>query len=117
MEYIQEFRKKNQNDLMTEYNNIRQKYPDRIPVLVDRARKEDPKLDKNKYLCPTDLTLGQFVNVIRKRLKVGPEQALYFFVGRNTLVPLGHCMTQVFAEHAVDGFLEIKYCKESTFGQ
>ena len=45
---------------------IRVKFPDRVPVIVDRlpkARVGD--LDKKKYLVPTDLTVGQFYFLIR----------------------------------------------------
>ena len=39
---------------------------------------------------PADLTVGQFVYVIRKRIKVGPEKAIFMFV-KNTLPPTGEC--------------------------
>ena len=44
---------------------------------------------------PADLTVGQFVYVIRKRIKVSPEKAIFMFV-KNTLPPTGahsyrHC--------------------------
>lgn len=37
---------------------------------------------------PADLTVGQFVYVIRKRIRVTPEQAIFMFV-RNVLPPTG----------------------------
>ncbi|BBG99993.1 Ubiquitin-like superfamily protein, partial [Prunus dulcis] len=60
---------------------IREKYPDRIPVVVERAEKSDvPEIDKKKYLVPADLTVGQFVYVVRKRIKLGPEKAISFLL-------------------------------------
>eukprot|EP00126_Sphaerothecum_destruens_P007225 Sdes_comp19748_c0_seq1m11761 len=54
---------------------IRTKYPDRIPVIVEKAEKSDiTEIDKKKYLVPMDLTVGQFVYVIRKRIKLSPEK-------------------------------------------
>lgn len=41
-----------------------------------------------RYLVPSDLTVGQFVYVIRKRIKVSPEKAIFMFV-RNVLPPTG----------------------------
>eukprot|EP00494_Astrolonche_serrata_P022400 UN22657 len=38
-----------------------------------------------RFLVPADLTVGQFVYVIRKRIKLQPEQAIFLFV--NTTVP------------------------------
>lgn len=37
---------------------------------------------------PADLTVGQFVYVIRKRIKVSPEKAIFMFV-KNHLPPTG----------------------------
>ncbi|GAA5982691.1 hypothetical protein JCM11641_002338 [Rhodosporidiobolus odoratus] len=60
-----------------EAERIRQKYPDRIPVICEKADKTDiPAIDKKKYLVPADLTVGQFVYVIRKRIKLAPEKAI-----------------------------------------
>ena len=39
-----------------------------------------------RYLVPGDLTVGQFVYVIRKRIKLTPEKAIFVFVG-NVLPP------------------------------
>lgn len=42
-------------------------------------------LDKKKYLVPSDLTVGQFYFLIRKRIYLRPEDALFFFV--NNVIP------------------------------
>ena len=42
------------------------KYPDRVPVIVERLPKAQiGDLDKKKYLVPVDLTIGQFYFLIR----------------------------------------------------
>ena len=39
-------------------------------MIVEKAEKSDiSDIDKQKYLVPADLTVGQFVYVIRKRIK------------------------------------------------
>ncbi|CAH1445788.1 unnamed protein product [Lactuca virosa] len=49
----------------SESSRIREKYPDRVPVIVDKAEKSDiPDIDKKKYLFPVDLTIGKFVYVV-----------------------------------------------------
>lgn len=69
-----------------EADRIRQKYPDRIPVICEKVEKSDiPTIDKKKYLVPADLTVGQFVYVIRKRIKLNPEKAIFIFV--NEILP------------------------------
>ncbi len=100
-----------------EADNIRLKYPDRIPCIVERAYKSDINLiDKKKYLVPSDLTLGQFINVIRKRIKLSPEKAIFVFI--NNVIPQSSSLiSQIYAEHKnEDGFLYIVYSSENTFG-
>lgn len=41
-----------------------------------------------RYLVPADLTVGQFVYVIRKRIKLSAEKAIFIFVD-NALPPTG----------------------------
>jgi len=69
-----------------EGEKIRKKYPDRVPVIVEKAPKARiGDLDKKKYLVPSDLTVGQFYFLIRKRIHLRPEDALFFFV--NNVIP------------------------------
>ncbi len=96
---------------------IRSKYPDRIPVICEKAsRSSIPDIDKKKYLVPSDLTVGHFVYVIRKRIKLPPEQAIFIFINGN--IPAnGVMMSAMFDEHAdPDGFLYVTYSGENTFG-
>lgn len=100
-----------------EARRIREKFPGRVPVIVERAAKSDiPQIDKQKFLVPGDLTMGQFVYVIRKRLALPAEKALFVFVG-NTLPTTGSLMREIFGQYAdPDGFLYVQYSGESTFG-
>ena len=84
-----------------------------LQVIVERAEssKSIPDIDKKKwvtwtqlsprsspsltsnvacrrYLVPADLTVGQFVYVIRKRIKLSPEKAIFIFID-NKLPPSG----------------------------
>ena len=66
-----------------ESKRIRNKYPDRIPLICEKDCREKivNDIDKKKYLVPTDLTLGQFVYIIGKRIKINPEKAIFIFIG------------------------------------
>lgn len=48
----------------------------------------DLNLEHCRYLVPADLTVGQFVYVIRKRIKLSAEKAIFIFVD-NVLPPTG----------------------------
>ena len=55
-------------------------------VIVEKAPKARVgDLDKKKYLVPSDLTVGQFYFLIRKRVQLRAEDALFFFV--NNVIP------------------------------
>lgn len=100
-----------------EAQRIRSKYPDRIPVICEKADRSDiPDIDKKKYLVPADLTVGQFVYVIRKRIKLSPEKAIFIFIN-NVLPPTAALMSSIYEEQKdEDGFLYITYSGENTFG-
>lgn len=100
-----------------ESERIRRKFPDRIPVIIEKynySKIED--IDKTKYLVPNDLTLAQLVYVIRKRIKMAPEKALFFFI--NDDIPTStEIMNSVYHKYKHDdGFLYIHFAEENTFG-
>jgi len=96
------------------------KYPGRIPVICERSTKTStdvPPIDKYKYLVPKELTTGEFLYVIRKRLKLKPEKAIYLFI--NGVIPSSsQLLGDVYDYHKdPDGFLYIIYSFENTFGK
>ena len=100
-----------------EAHRIRAKYPNRIPVIVERAPKSDiPNIEKTKYLVPDDLTIGQFVYVIRKRIKMTPDKAMFVFVN-NMLPPTAATMSSIYDEYKDDDhFVYFFYAGENSFG-
>jgi GABA(A) receptor-associated protein len=100
-----------------EAKNILCKHPDRVPIIVEISDKSTlPELDKKKYLVPKDLTMGQFMIVIRKRIKLSPEKALFMFIN-NTLPSSSQLIGQIYdTSKNDDGFMYITITSESTFG-
>ncbi|KAL9236613.1 hypothetical protein vseg_011259 [Gypsophila vaccaria] len=96
---------------------IKEKYPDRIPVIVEKAERSNiPDIDKKKYLVPADLTVGQFVYVVRKRVDLSAEKAIFVFV-KNILPPTAALMSTIYDENKdEDGFLYMTYSGENVFG-
>jgi GABA(A) receptor-associated protein len=100
-----------------ETTKIREKYPERVPIIVKKTAGSNLNdIDKNKYLAPVDMTLSQFIVIIRKRIKIEADQAIFVFV-ENILPPLTSTMAYLY-EHMKneDGYLYIYYNGESTFG-
>ena len=96
---------------------IFQKYTDRIPIIVERHETcELQELDKCKYLVPKDMTMSQFIFVIRKRIKLNPSQALFITVN-NTLVTASQTVGRIYEDQKdEDGFLYVVYTSENTYG-
>lgn len=88
-------------------SKIREKYPQRIPVrldkfwflrfsslvtcfslfiyqvVVERVKKSNiADIDKHKFLVPHDISVAQFIWIIRKRIHLPPERSLFLFVGK-----------------------------------
>ena len=108
-------------------------------IRTPKARVGD--LDKKKYLVPSDLTVGQFYFLIRKRIQLRAEDALFFFVN-NVIPPTSATMGSLYQvgssnfavhwsfmsfnvflsvclqeHHEDDYFLYIAYSDESVYGE
>ena len=67
-----------------ESTNIKEKYTDRIPIIVEKHHTCNlPEIDKCKYLVPKDMTMSQFIFVIRKRIKLNSNQALFITINHS----------------------------------
>ena len=106
------------NDRKINSERIMSQHPDRIPVVVecsDQLQAEHP-LKKNKFAVPYDLTLAQFLFVIRKHMKLQPEYAIFAIIN-NRLHPTTSPIGSIYAQEKMeDGFLYIDIFQESTFG-
>ena len=100
-----------------ESDKITKKYPNRIPIIIEKADGCILKdIDKTKYLAPKDLNMNQFIYVIRKRIKLDNSQSIFFIVGNN-VCPSNVPLSSIYEEHKdKDGFLYIIYTSENTFG-
>jgi len=119
-DYLFDFQRKFDFDKRhTEASRIKEKYPNRIPIILEKNEncKTIPDIDKKKFLVPQDLSMGQFQYVVRKRLKpLKPEQGLFFFID-NTMPPVNELLNVLYSRHKnEDGFLYVLFSGENTFG-
>jgi len=103
---------------VSESDRVLQKHPNKIPIICEKAlgRADLPEIDKIKYLVPMEFTLGQFMYVVRQRIKLKSEEALFFIIGNSffsSSTIIGHLY---YLYKNKDGFLYIQYSKENTFG-
>jgi GABA(A) receptor-associated protein len=101
-----------------EASEIRQKHASRVPVICEKNERSNvPLIDKKKFLVPNDLTTGQFLYVIRKRMKMSPSEALFLITENGALPPTSSTLSEIYAKNkSDDGFLYLKYTGENTFG-
>ena len=104
-------------DRCMESQKIMGKYPERIPILVERAPGcQLSEIQKHKFLVCKDMTMSQFVFMIRKRIRLDPSQSLFMLVN-NRIASGNVLMSQVYEEYKdEDGFIYMVYTSENTFG-
>ena len=99
-----------------ESKRILSKYPDRIPVICERANNNIKDLEKKKYLIPNDLKMIDFLMVVRRRLQLPAHQSIFVFVN-DKLINGSEMMSKIYQQEMdEDGFLYVMYGGESTFG-
>jgi GABA(A) receptor-associated protein len=103
----------------TESKQIINKYPNRVCVYILKADNKPllQDLDKNKYIVPNDLSIGQMSYVIRKRINLNCADAMFLMTSNNNILPgaaLIGAMNDKYQD--IDGFLYIRYTTENVFG-
>jgi GABA(A) receptor-associated protein len=112
--YINDFRRQKLEERIKISQKIISKYPQRVPIIVDC--KQEIILDKNKYIVPNDLTVAQFMYILKKRINVN-EQKSIFLLCNNQLVICTESINSLFnRQKDYDGFLYIIISLENTFG-
>jgi hypothetical protein len=93
---------------------IKEKYSMYIPILV---RSNKIKLTQYKYLVNEDVTISQFMTIIKKKIELKSYEALYLFI--NNTIPAGSMslisLYRLHKDPKID-MLIITVCKENTFG-
>jgi GABA(A) receptor-associated protein len=109
----------NFEDRLAESKKILTRYPDRVPIICERsllATQDCPIIDKRKYLVPRMYTMGEFLVVIRKRLKLPREKAIFLFVN-GAFPSTTSLIGDIYYRYKdKDGYLYISYSQENTFG-
>jgi len=98
---------------------ILSKYPNRVPVVIEKsgADKMLPDIDQSKFLIPTDFSFLKFQSIIRKRLELAPEKAMYIIFRGNKIFQGDKLMGKIYEESKdPDNFIYCKYSTENFAG-
>ncbi|KAJ0962020.1 hypothetical protein J5N97_029848 [Dioscorea zingiberensis] len=107
--YDLEKRKRKSEKMMKEY-------PNKYPLIVEKADNGDIPQIKRRFMVPGDMTIAKLVAVIRSRINLTAEKAIFLFVD-NVLPPSGTTISEIYSQKKdEDGFLYCVYSGENTFG-
>ena len=88
----------------------------RVPNVFEPGAQTTPRIDKEKFLVPFELTMAQLAFVVRRRLEMNSSTGLFLSV-QNTLPTTSMCVKEVYDRYVdEDGFLYVTYSTENTFG-
>jgi hypothetical protein len=113
-----QFTESEQIQINTESQRIMNKYPGYYPIY---CYSEDFDLPKNKYLVSGSMIFGQFVYVVKKKLKLRSSEALFFLIKNKAgeIVPLNNeFISSIWVNncHPDLGCIYVQIVKENTFG-
>jgi microtubule-associated protein 1 light chain len=95
---------------------IKEKYPTYIPILI-KSKNNQIKLTQYKYLVNEEVTISQFMTIIKKKILLKSYEGIYLFI--NNLIPKGSSsLNSLYKSHKdlETDMLIITVCKENTFG-
>lgn len=101
-----------------ESKRIIEKYSDKIPVILEKGESTLlPNIKKQKFLLQRDLTVGQYLYIIRQQLKLDSSESMFLIVNESYIPPNSASIEEIYTNHAdKDGFLYITYSAQQVFG-
>ena len=62
------------------FEYIKKKHPTKIPIILEPYNNKDFDFVQYKYLIPHDLTLMQFMYIVRKKIEINEEEPYLYFL-------------------------------------
>ena len=99
-----------------EFSRVSDKLHRFVPIIMERGDRDAPRIDKEKFLVPVDLTMAQLSFVVRRRLELHAGDALFLMVNKTLCTSTATAGSMYDAQRDTDGFLYVTYTMENTFG-
>lgn len=115
---------------MNDIKKIKEKYPDKLPLFVSKYNIYG-KITKHcyiKFLMQNDMTIGNLMYILKKRLKLSENDSVYFYVvyydakrenkvKKYILCEFTNIISEIYNKYVdIDGMLYLTYCFENSFG-
>ena len=110
-----EFTPKEKELIRKEVELIKEKYPKYIPVIV-RPKDKSIQLLRHKFLVNGEITVGQFMCIIRKKIRNIKSSEALFLIVNNSLPPSVHLLSNIQVDKETN-MLFFTLCNENTFGK
>ena len=93
---------------------LRAAHPDKVPVIV----KNNKTKETMKFLVQQDISLSQFLFILRKKIELSQEEGLYIYVNDHALIDMLFPMREIYDLHKneKDGLLYLTMAGENVFG-
>lgn len=98
---------------------IKEKYPNRVPIFVLKSKTDKilPDINMNKFVVPSEITVAELMNVVRKRIDLNAGMSMFFFINEKILACGSQNIGDLYHQYKnEDDLLLIYYCGENTFG-
>lgn len=122
MYYHQLFREKHSFEkIKNETDSIKRKHPTRVPILISIYQNDTTLFNlitNHKYMIPKDMTFTEFIQIIRHRIKLDQNEALFAILTEQNIMPkMTSLVGDLYEKYkSDDGYLIITLTKENTFG-
>lgn len=107
------------SERLAESQKLRQSFSGKVPVIIERQEntKNNYNLPNNKFLVPKWFTFHEFLYLLRQKLNLKKQEALYVTVGNGTFPTMNRSFNSIYEEFKnPDGFLYIIYSSEAIWG-
>ena len=129
---MSELKKLSFDERKKQSDKILNKYEDKCPIYLSfdsnitlNVKEEKDKRNLNKYIVTTNLTLGQFLTIVRKKINFTSMESLTLFIEEykndklksTILATNSSTIGELYNKNKdQDGFLYLKAVKENVFG-
>ena len=115
----------NQKIKSNKIEELLKKYPGRIPIIITSKTikfKDSNNKNNSNFIIPSNITMAEFIIMIRKRVELYKEESIFVFVidkktKKDILAPASITMDSLYSQYKDDNLiLNLYFEKEAVFG-